>query len=128
MALTIGLKQEFTKKVKSSDSAMKVGSGLVNVLATPAVVTFVEKSASKMIAPHLKRGDVTVGAAIDINHIGACKIGKTIKCLCKIKQIGNTKIVIHFAVTEGSTLIAIGTHTRVIVNKIKFMKKIKKRG
>ena len=66
---TLGLTAELTITVTESDTAAKLGSGLVPVYATPALVALMEAAAVKALDGHLPEGRTTVGGRIDVRHL-----------------------------------------------------------
>ena len=59
------------------NTAKTVGSGLLEVFATPAMIALMEKTASDSVAPHLEEGEGTVGVRLDVVHTAATPIGMT---------------------------------------------------
>ena len=51
--LTIGLKKTFVYKVKKENLASFVGSGDLDVLATPSLLAFMENSAKELVKEEL---------------------------------------------------------------------------
>ena len=60
MKLDIGIRGEQDFIVDDVMLAVNVGSGEVNVLATPVIVTAVENTAAASVRPYLGEGDTTV--------------------------------------------------------------------
>jgi len=122
--LKIGLQHSITYKVTPNDSAIKVGSGLVDVYATPALIALCEKTCSELAAKCLPEGDVTVGSEIHITHSAPSKIGATVKCTVQLIEIQGRKLHFRMVVSDDGRMVALGQHFRVIVNKEKFMSKL----
>lgn len=57
-----GLKHVSTVTVSAANTALTMGSGDMEVFATPAMVALMENAAMKAVAPHLPEGSTTVGA------------------------------------------------------------------
>jgi len=122
--LKIGLEHSITHRVTPEESALKVGSGLVDVYATPALIALCEKCCSELAATCLPEGDVTVGSEIHVNHNAPSKIGAEVKCSCQLIEVQGRKLHFRFYVHDNGQLVALGQHFRVIVNKDKFMSKL----
>lgn len=113
--------------VQQNDSAIIVGSGTLNVLSTPLLIAYVEKTASNFIQEHLNDEYTSVGLSVEIKHLAPTKIGKQINCLITISTINNEKeIVFEFKVFDQDKMIAIGNHIRVIVHSEIFMMRLEK--
>ena len=64
-----GLKHVSTVTVSAANTALTMGSGDMEVFATPAMVALMENAAMKAVAPHLPEGSTTVGAMMETSHI-----------------------------------------------------------
>lgn len=124
MALAIGLTHSNLHIVKPEESAAKVGSGLVDVYATPAMIALCEKVASETVQPDLAENEVTVGTEVHINHTNAVKIGKEVKCTAQLIKIEGRKLTFRLVVTSEGKLIGLGQHMRYIVDKQRFIDKL----
>ena len=72
----------FTQKmiVEKKHAASELGSGFLDVFATPAMIAFMENTASKVI-DNLEEGYPTVGIEINVKHQKASKIGEQDSCI-----------------------------------------------
>ena len=68
--LTLGIKGKEETFVTEANSAKTMGSGTLDVFATPAMTALMEKTALDSVAPFLEEGATTVGTAPDIRHSG----------------------------------------------------------
>lgn len=125
MELQQGKTFTHTFVVSPQMSAIQVGSGLVDVLATPAMIAQIEKFASEDIATFLQPNEVTVGYEINVKHLLPSKIGATIKCVITITQIVKNRICLTAEVIDNDKTVATATHTRVIVDKQRFSERLK---
>ena len=66
-----GIKGKQTVTADASNSAKTMGSGSLDVFATPAMVALMEKTAVKSLEEVLEEGQTTVGIALDIKHSAA---------------------------------------------------------
>ena len=113
------LEKEFI--VTDADSASAVGSGGLMVLATPAMIAFMENVALTACEPYLEEGETTVGIEINTEHFGPTAIGKKIRI--KVSLVNKLKSIISFHIEayDDDTLIGEAEHKRAIVNVEKFM-------
>lgn len=112
-----------TKKVEESETAKIQGSGSLDVLATPRLVAFVEKTCWTSIDQFLDEGLTTVGTHMDISHLAATPLNMEITCKSELIEIDRKKLVFKFEVEDEKDLIAKGEHTRFIVDANKFQNK-----
>ncbi|MDO9154143.1 MAG: thioesterase family protein [Paludibacter sp.] len=109
--------------VKDNQTAEYLGSGLLPVLSTPALVAFMENTAMQLI--ELPQRTSSVGTAINIKHLKASKIGDCIRCFATL--ISNEGKIYCFelkAFNEKGELIGEATHERYIIDIKIFMAKL----
>jgi len=123
--LQTGLTYSLEKTVAASDSANAYGSGMVDVLATPAMIGFMEKTCMQLALEHLEPGFNTVGIAVDITHDKATPIGMKISCIASLLEINGKILKFHVEVFDEQGKAGAGFHTRAIINVEKFMAKLK---
>ena len=115
--------QQFT--VTENNTAKFMGSGDLDVLATPSLVAFMENAAKNYLNNFLNDELGSVGSNININHLTPTLIGKNIIVKGSIKEIIKEKIIIfNLEAYESDTQIATANHTRVIINNKIFMEKL----
>ena len=124
--LTVGLKNKKTITVQEKDTAAVHGSGLLPVLATPALIALMEGTAMESVQPHLGEGEGTVGTRIDVRHMAATPVGGTVACESELIEIDRRRLVFSLHAYDGSGVtVGEGTHERFIINNEKFMGKLK---
>lgn len=122
--IEIGTKHTSTTIVGSNNVASAVGSGGLDVFATPSMVALMEHAAMTAVAPFLAEGDTTVGGYIATSHIAPSPIGATIEAEAVVTAVEGRKIEFSVEARCGEQLLGKGTHTRFIVNSAKFMGKL----
>ncbi len=120
-----GIKHHKEVVVSDSDSACVFGSGEVNVFATPALIALLESTALESIAPYMPEGYTTVGTEVSLKHLKATPIGMTVKGESYLRTVNGRKLHFELHAWDEKGFIAIGTHTRVIVEEKEFMEKLK---
>ena len=68
------------------NSASALGSGLLEVFATPAMVALMEKTAWMSVAPYMNDGEGTVGTMLNIKHLAATPAGMICLVRKRIKR------------------------------------------
>lgn len=114
--------QEFM--VTEDTSAAHVGSGTVEVLSTPSMILFMERTARTWAANYLPEGYTTVGTRVCIEHLKAVGVGKTV--VARITLVKQDRRRLEFAVEvldDTAEVIGRGEHTRFIVDEQKFIEK-----
>ena len=116
----------YTSKVKVSleNCASAVGSGGLDVFATPSMVALMENAAMLAVALKLEESETTVGSMISTSHLKPSKVGNTISAIAELTAIEGRKLTFKVSAYDGETLIGEGEHIRFIVNREKFLSKL----
>ncbi len=125
--LTVGISNEIVKQVTEHDSAVAVGSGMVEVYATPAMAALMEETCMMSVQPELEEGCGTVGTALNVTHISATPIGMEVRCVSKLVEVDGRKLVFDIQVFDDIGLVGQGMHERFIVQNDKFMQKAQRK-
>lgn len=123
--MNTGLSFTTTMRVSAEVTAEYIGSGDLAVLATPAMCALMENAAMMAVAPHLEEGQTTVGTALNIEHSRATKVGAVVTATAVLTEVNGRELKFNIAARDEVGVIGEGTHTRFIVNREKFMAKLK---
>lgn len=107
--------------VTASHTAKALGSGNLDVCATPAMMALMENAAMLAVANELPEGCTTVGGHIESSHLKPTKVGQEIEATATLTKIEGKKLYFDIEAKEGDKVIGKGTHLRFIVNAEKFM-------
>ena len=124
MELQSGIKNEKSIVVTEELTASKVGSGLLPVYATPSMIALMENTCADCVQPYMQEGDGTVGTSVDIKHVSATPVGKTVRCECTLTEVNGKKLVFEVNAYDDKGLIGPGTHKRAIINNEAFMARL----
>ena len=123
--IEIGLKYESQVVVSQNNTAKALGSGDMEVFATPAMVALMENAAMKAVAEHLDEGASSVGVEISTSHIKASALGATITASAELVAIDGRKLSFKVKAWDEAGTIGEGNHTRFVVDRERFLSKIK---
>ena len=123
--MNIGLSYTATTTVNQNNTALALGSGDMEVFATPAMVALMENAAMNAVAPHLEAGQTTVGTQITTSHIKASALGATISATATLTAVDGRSLTFAITACEGDKVIGEGSHTRFIVDRERFLAKLK---
>ena len=118
-----GLTYTSNVKVTPENCASAVGSGGLNVFATPSMVALMENAAMNAVAPYLPEGSTTVGAEINTTHIKPSALGAEIKATATLTSVEGRKLLFDVEASDANGVIGKGTHVRFIVDIERFMAK-----
>jgi len=110
--------------VGEQDTAVAMGSGDVPVLATPRVVALVEGAAVRAVAEQLPSGQTSVGTEIALRHLAPTGIGGRVRATAQVVGVDGRMVRFDVSVDDGETVVAAGTHTRVVVDQARFLSRI----
>ena len=120
-----GIKGRREQTVTPEMSAARVGSGLVDVFATPMMVALVEQTCYESVLPHLDEGQGTVGTLVNVAHTAATPIGMRVWCESELVEVDRRRLVFKVKAYDECGPIGEGTHERFIIDTAKFFEKVK---
>jgi predicted thioesterase len=125
--ITVGSRIEDNQQVTLERVASHLGSGSLQVYATPAMVAFVEQTCRKLVEPHLPAGMTTVGVGLAVRHIAPTPLGGDVSIQAEIVLI--EKNVISFTTELWDELEKIGeaTHERAVIEIDRFTERVQKK-
>ena len=127
--LQTGIKGSIELTVTPDKCAGAVGSGELDVFATPAMIALIEETCWRSVAPYLAPGEGTVGTALNVRHLSATPVGLTVRCETELTLVDRRRLVFEVKVYDPFGLVGEGTHERFVIQVEKFLKKVnEKRG
>lgn len=118
-----GIKNVIELTVTHDKTAAAVGSGTLEVFATPAMIALIEETAWKSVTPYLGKGQATVGTRLDISHIAPTPLGMAVRCETELSEVDGRCLKFKANVYDEKGLIGTGVHERFIVDAEKFQAK-----
>ena len=121
--MEIGIKgiQELT--VTKDKCAGALGSGELDVFATPAMIALMEETCWRSIVAELAPGEGTVGTELQVKHLAATPIGLQVRCESELTLVDRRRLVFQVKVYDPFGLVGEGTHERFIIQYERFMQK-----
>ena len=121
-----GLKHISTTTVTAANTALTMGSGDMEVFATPAMVALMENAAMKAVAPHLPEGSTTVGAMMQTSHIKPSAPDETVTAEAVLQEVDGRKLTFRVTAYDAEGTIGEGIHIRYIVDRERFLSRLKR--
>ena len=122
--LKCGLKYSVAVEVAPQNTALAMGSGDMEVFATPAMVALMENAAMNAVAEFLPDGSATVGTKIDVSHVKASPMGAKITAEAKLVAVDGRRLEFKVVAYDEKGVIGEGNHTRFVVDKERFLAKL----
>lgn len=121
--LTTGIHGEQSQLVTAQNTARAMGSGTLEVFATPALVALAEKTCWMSVAPALEEGFGSVGTKLELEHTAPTPVGMTVTCESDLVAVDGRKLVFHVQLHDEKGPVGSGTHERFVVNDAHFSAK-----
>lgn len=120
-----GIIGQCATEVTFENTAKALGSGTVQVFATPAMVLLIEKTASESVAPFLDEGKTSVGTYLDVKHTSATPVGMTVRCRTELIEVDRARLRFSVTVVDDAGEVGVGFHERFVVDAGKFESRAK---
>jgi fluoroacetyl-CoA thioesterase len=125
--LEAGLVGEATLVVATTHTASHLGSGGVDVLATPIMIALMEDAARTLVDHELDPGQMSVGVNLNVTHLAATPLGMRVTARAKLLAVEGHKLTFEVEAHDEREKIGEGTHTRAIINLDRFMTRAKEK-
>lgn len=121
--IKIGMKAYAETTVSKENFAVTVGSGSLEVFATPMMTALMEKASAAAISECMENDETTVGTKLDVTHISATPEGMKVKAYAEVTEVNGREITFSVRAEDEKGVIGEGIHKRFVVFSEKFMKK-----
>lgn len=122
-----GIKNTKTITVTADKTAEAMGSGILPVFATPAMVALMENTAAESVEALLPEGSTSVGTLINVKHLSADPVGAEVRCESELVEVDGRKLTFEIKVFDREGLVGEAYHERFVVDKARFMDKVQKK-
>ena len=96
----------------------------LRIYATPRLVDDIEQACLDYLLTYLDDGENTVGAAVDIRHVGATLQGMSVSIVATVTRVEGRSVTFNVEVRDDVELVATAAHTRVVVNVAKLRTRV----
>lgn len=103
--------------------ASRVGSGSLDVFATPMMCALMEHAASACLQQFLDEDETSVGIMLSITHDAPTPAGMDVTASAKIQAVNGREVAFVVEAFDANGPIGSGAHKRFIVNSKKFQEK-----
>ena len=123
-----GIRGRLEQTVTDAMSAARVGSGLVDVFATPMIIALMERTCNESVLPYLAEGQGTVGTHVDVSHSAATPVGMRVWCESELVEVDNRRLLFKVKAFDDCGAIGEGLHERFIIDTVRFAAKAMSKG
>ncbi|GAA4980843.1 putative thioesterase [Nonomuraea thailandensis] len=121
MTLTPGLRAQLLIMVEMEDTAKRIGSGDVPVLATPRLLALAEAATVRAVERHLAPGETSVGTRVELEHLAASPLGTHVQIGVELTEVDGRRLVFAFEAHDKHTVVGKGTIERIVVDRATFL-------
>jgi predicted thioesterase len=121
--VTVGLTAENNTTVTFDKTVKHFLSTMPAVYATPIMILYMEKASGDAIGRYLPDGYVSVGMEVNVRHLAATPVGRTIRTVARVIEVDPKSVLFAVEAWEGDRKIGDGTHRRGVVNVAAFEKR-----
>jgi fluoroacetyl-CoA thioesterase len=124
--IPVGAKGSFSLVVMPDHLASRFKDvTLPPVLATPVMIMAMENAALNAIKPYLDAGESALGTHVDVRHLAATPVGRTVVGEAEVTNVDGRRIEFLIRATDGSEEIGAGTHERMVVQLARLTERMK---
>ena len=87
--------------VGTNDTAPRVGSGKIAVLATPVMINLIEEAALDAVEAALPEGKQSLGTHLDVTHIAATPVGMKVTATAELVAVDGRKLTFRVEARDG---------------------------
>ncbi len=127
MVIKPGITGQMTITVTEDKTARHLGSGGIDVFATPAMIALMEGAAVAAIDHLLPEGQASVGIAIEVKHLAATPLGQQVRAQATVIEVEEKRISLTVQAWDEQELIGEGTHTRFVIDVERFLQRLEKK-
>ena len=121
--LETGIKGTRTVTVNEDNTAKAMGSGTLDVFATPALIALMEETCWRSVANELEEGSGTVGTLLEIKHTAPTPVGMKVTCESTLTEVDGRRLVFEVIARDAKGVVGEGRHERFIIQNEKFQVK-----
>lgn len=123
--MQIGDTFEVTSVVTEETTARRVGSGGLDVFATPCMTALMEQAAYTLLQRELPEGRTSVGTKLDVFHVSPSPVGMRVRATAEVTEVPGDGRSVGFKVAayDDAGLIGEGSHRRAVVDAERFLAK-----
>ena len=121
--LEAGIKGTRTVTVNEENTAKAMGSGTLDVFATPALIALTEETCWRSVANELEEGCGSVGTLLEIRHTAPTPVGMEVTCESVLTEVDGRRLVFEVTASDAKGIVGEGKHERFIIQNEKFQEK-----
>lgn len=123
--IPVGAKGSFNLLVQPQHLADRFKDAILPpVFATPVMIMVMENAALNAVRAYLDPGESAVGTAVSVRHLAATPVGRQVTGEAEVTRVDGRQIEFTVRAAEGDKEIGTGTHSRVVIDLAKFVRRL----
>jgi predicted thioesterase len=119
----VGITGEIIVTVTHDMTVQHFLSTMPAVYATPMMILHMETTGAESIAALLPEGHVSVGMAVNVRHLAATPVGRTVRVTSRVAEVDGKTVLFEVEAWDDERKIGDGTHRRGVVDVAAFEKR-----
>jgi len=99
----------------------------LRVYATPSMVLDIERTCRDLVFEHLDDGEDTVGARMEIDHLGATLLGMSVEVTATVTEVDGRRVTLEAEAHDGIDLVGKAVHVRFVIEKERQRQRLEKK-
>lgn len=95
------------------------------VYATPHMVSDMEYACRDALLPHLDAGEDSVGARVEIDHLGPTPLGAWVDFTVTLAEVKGRRVAFDFTARDAAEEVGRGRHVRFIVDTARTLERVR---
>jgi predicted thioesterase len=122
--LLIGARGEARTVVTPELTVAHAMPGMPAVYGTPFMIYLMEMAGVEAMSPALPAGWASVGVGVNIQHLAATPLGRTVTATAVVTEVGAKTVTLAVEAHDGVRLIGKGSHTRAPIELARFLQRL----
>ncbi len=122
-----GMINEEHHVVEEHQLAAHIGSGSMRVLATPAMIGFMERASHLLLAKYLPEGYSSVGVLVNVRHLAPTPLGGRVRVKTEVVSVEGTLVTFNVEAWDEVEQIGAGQHQRAVIDYARFLHRVEKK-
>jgi fluoroacetyl-CoA thioesterase len=120
-----GAQASVEHRVGDDDTARALGSGDLDVLATPRLLAWCEHATLQAMAGRLDPSSASVGTRVELSHLRASPVGTSLTVRADLVHVDGRLLRFEVVAEDAEgTVLGHGQVTRVLVDRARFLARL----
>ncbi|WP_137390978.1 thioesterase, FlK family [Rhodoligotrophos defluvii] len=116
-----GAEAAFEVVPQGHETAARIGNEGVTVVASSAIIGFLEQACHLAIRAYFAAGEASVGSLIDVKHLAPAFPSKPLRMTARLVEVDGRRLAFSVAASQDQRVIMQGRHERHLVRLDRFL-------